>query len=338
MVSGESTDSRRRRRTGQAAHTSARVRPVHRPRWSSPSHKEPDGRLSNSAVSILPLLLDLGRVRLDLHPLLARPHAACGQHPPADVHHAHAAHADRLHLRVVAQHRDVDADLLRGVVDGRPGRDRHRLAVDGEVHAVLPIEQLQHRQRRRHRHLAQAADRGERHRLAQVGQHVERGSRRRALPARRRAISTAFSDPTRHGTHLPHDSLRKNLVTFGGQGEQVGPLRDHDAAPRSRASSPPSPVRRSRASRRPCRPAGSWTMRRPARTRAASSHPSPRPPVRSVRGRSCRAAPRTRPASSTCPETAMNLKPGAAVLALRLPPLCRRSRGWPGCGRTSRRC
>src|SRR5687768_17712185 len=26
--------------------------------------------------------------------------------------------------------------------------------------------------------------------------------------------SVSFADPTRHGTHLPHDSLRKNLTAF----------------------------------------------------------------------------------------------------------------------------
>ncbi len=40
----------------------------------------------------------------------------------ADLHQAHAAHPDRLQLRVITEHRDVDAHPLRGIDEQSPGR------------------------------------------------------------------------------------------------------------------------------------------------------------------------------------------------------------------------
>src|SRR5262245_10804881 len=44
-------------------------------------------------------------------------------------------------------------------------------------------------------------------------------------------ISTAFCDPTRQGTHLPHDSLRKNLTTFVASASMSVPSAMTTSAP-----------------------------------------------------------------------------------------------------------
>ena len=49
-----------------------------------------------------------------------------------DLDQAHPADRDRRHLRMRAEDRDVDADLLGGVEDERPLGHGHRLTVDGE--------------------------------------------------------------------------------------------------------------------------------------------------------------------------------------------------------------
>ena len=81
-----------------------------------------------------PLPLHLRRRGLDLHPVLARAHARGGHHAAARVDRAHAADADGVVALVVAEHRDVDADLLRGGEDRRPLRDRHLDPVDRAGH------------------------------------------------------------------------------------------------------------------------------------------------------------------------------------------------------------
>ena len=76
-----------------------------------------------------PAALDVVGRRGDRHAVLARPHAGRGEHPAADVDHAHPADPDRVHPLVVAEHRDVDAGVARGRPDRgarghrqRPGR------------------------------------------------------------------------------------------------------------------------------------------------------------------------------------------------------------------------
>ncbi len=51
-------------------------------------------------------------------------------HRAANFDQALAAHADRLHLRVVAEDRDVNADLLGSVYDQRASRDSDWLSVN----------------------------------------------------------------------------------------------------------------------------------------------------------------------------------------------------------------
>src|SRR6185437_10820163 len=48
--------------------------------------------------------LDLGRVRLHLHAVLAGPHAGGGERGRAHVHHAHPADPDRVETLVVTEH------------------------------------------------------------------------------------------------------------------------------------------------------------------------------------------------------------------------------------------
>ena len=56
--------------------------------------------------------------------------AGRGQHALADVNRANAAHGYRIHIFTVAEHRNLDADLLSGVEDRRAGRHLDVLAVD----------------------------------------------------------------------------------------------------------------------------------------------------------------------------------------------------------------
>ncbi len=79
-----------------------------------------------------PAALDVVGRRGDRHAVLARPHAGRGEHPAADVDHAHPADPDRVHPLVVAEHRDVDAGVARGGPDRRARGHRQGLAVDGD--------------------------------------------------------------------------------------------------------------------------------------------------------------------------------------------------------------
>src|SRR5262245_21030898 len=56
-------------------------------------------------------------IDLDVHALFARPHAGCGQHTAADVHHAHAAFAHRPQARMVAESGYGDAGSSSRIPD-----------------------------------------------------------------------------------------------------------------------------------------------------------------------------------------------------------------------------
>src|SRR4051794_29371323 len=66
-----------------------------------------------------PVAVELRRVRADLHLVLARAHARGGVHARADVDDAHAADADGVVSLVVAEDRDLDAEILRRLPDRR---------------------------------------------------------------------------------------------------------------------------------------------------------------------------------------------------------------------------
>ena len=68
---------------------------------------------------------------LDLHPVLARPHARRGVGTGPGVHDAHAADPDRVIALIVAQHRDVDARGLGRVPNRGAVRNGDLLPVDG---------------------------------------------------------------------------------------------------------------------------------------------------------------------------------------------------------------
>ena len=74
--------------------------------------------------------LQLRAGRRDLHAVLARAHAGGGEDPAAGVDHAHPADPDGVVALVVAQHRDVHADLLGGVEDRGALCDGDLVAVD----------------------------------------------------------------------------------------------------------------------------------------------------------------------------------------------------------------
>ena len=75
---------------------------------------------------------DLGRRGGHLHVRLTGSDARRRIGTSTHVHHAHPADADRVVALVVAQHRDLDPELARGLPDRRPFGDRDALAVDGE--------------------------------------------------------------------------------------------------------------------------------------------------------------------------------------------------------------
>ena len=77
--------------------------------------------------------VQLGRGGLDLHPVLARPHARRGVDTRAHVDDAHAAHADGVVALVVAEDRDLDPGVLRRLPDRRALGHGQLAAVDREV-------------------------------------------------------------------------------------------------------------------------------------------------------------------------------------------------------------
>ena len=94
--------------------------------------------------------------------------------------------------------------------------DRHQ----GSAVLTMPrasaeeAEALDRRLDRRVRGLAEAADRGVAHRLADVVEQRQLVASRRAgdPDAIRCSASSWRTVPTRHGTHWPHDSSRKNAA------------------------------------------------------------------------------------------------------------------------------
>ena len=86
----------------------------------------------------------------DLRVALVVEHDFAGGAVALDAAHldqAHAAHADRLHLRVVAEHRDVVADPFGGIDQIRPFRNVIRLIVNVNLdrirHSILQKDRAQ---------------------------------------------------------------------------------------------------------------------------------------------------------------------------------------------------
>ena len=81
----------------------------------------------------------------------------------------------------------------------------------------------QHRAKRRVSELSKPADGGQLQRLGEVvdQRHVWRPFPLPCVQPVR--ISTIFCDPIRHGTHFPHDSLRKNFTAFSAMSSMQRP-------------------------------------------------------------------------------------------------------------------
>ena len=151
----------------------------------------------------------------------------------ADVDDADAADADRRLVLLVAERRDRDPVQPRGVEDRRPLRDRDVAAVDRERDRARSCAALQSGSRRRPGRCPSACastssgkcfmtdaigtwttwprPQMEVIRSAWDSSSIERPGR--AAPRRpfvhSVSMSASFGEPVRHGTHLPHDSLRK---------------------------------------------------------------------------------------------------------------------------------
>ena len=155
-----------------------------------------------------------------------------------DLDAAQPAGADVGEPVEVAQRRDVDAVLAGDVEDRLAGGagdvdavdaqrvDGHRAADVDIVHTpgragavvdvgeVLVAEEPQRAEHRVRRALPEAAQ-------ARLGDHLGEVARvdpgRRGLPRRGRSVSSracSWTVPTRHGTHLPHDSSRQKPMKY----------------------------------------------------------------------------------------------------------------------------
>src|SRR5205823_4296680 len=142
-----------------------------------------------------------------------------------------SADADRAQARTVAQDGDVDADLPRRVPDRRAGGDGDGTAVDGQgdghtssgqcfitdrigFSATCPSPQID----------VSA--------IASPSSGSSASSFRSACPdCTRSSNSTAFCEPRRQGTHLPHDSLRKKRTTFVARASMSVPSATTTTAP-----------------------------------------------------------------------------------------------------------
>src|SRR5205823_186844 len=167
------------------------------------------------------------------------------QHEPAralDVHQAHAAHPDRLHPRVPAEARDVDAGPLGGGDDhlARLGLDGAAVDRDGHGLPLLLGLRLTHlkgqppslmwtRNSSRNMRTAEVIDEGMDGPSTQIvvclgGQdkpgamlsHTSnsrsRSSSRPAPSSMRYMTLSSQPAPSRHGVHWPHDSWWKKRV------------------------------------------------------------------------------------------------------------------------------
>src|SRR5262249_11429048 len=134
--------------------------------------------------------------------------------------------ADRAQPRLVAQDGDVDAGVARGLPDRLTLARLQRAAVDGELDhvslrtdsagpsATWPRPQIDVK------------------RIVSSSSSSAASSARGRRPATTSSRSaTAFSLPTRHGTHLPQLSLRKKRVTLAARARRSVPLATTTSAP-----------------------------------------------------------------------------------------------------------
>src|SRR5271168_975298 len=180
--------------------------------------------------------------------------ARCRVHARAHVHHTDAANADRLFVLLMAKRWDRDVMHPRRIENRRSGRDRDFFSVNREfyeravVHArpwsavaklcaALSLVLTPHGQTRagqlrckmcastsaRKCFSTEAIGAGttcpspqiEVSRNAPESSSINAMSAAEPFPSVQPVnISTNFCEPTRQGTHLPHDSLRKNCVEF----------------------------------------------------------------------------------------------------------------------------
>src|SRR5205823_3626419 len=165
------------------------------------------------------------------HPRLRRPRAGGDQRPRAlHLDHAHPADVHRRERLEVTERGRVDAGLPAGIQNGRSLGNTHGVAVDGELdqasgrrerdggHRTPPSANTSSRPSAES--VAAAAvcpsPQIEASRMAAAISPSSRTSSWRVpsvFPERSRcSASSCRTVPTRHGTHWPHDSSRKNLA------------------------------------------------------------------------------------------------------------------------------
>src|SRR5271156_5202055 len=188
------------------------------------------------------------------HARLYGANARCRVHARAHVHHAHAANADGLFVLLMAQRGDADVVHARGVEYSGSGGDRDFPSVNREFYkragahartcfaaaklcAALSLVPTPHGQTRAGQLRCKTCDSTsprkcfsteaigagttcpnpqiEVSRNAPESSSINATSAAEPFPSVQPVnISTNFCEPTRQGTHLPQDSLRKNCVEF----------------------------------------------------------------------------------------------------------------------------
>src|SRR4051812_21726712 len=181
-------------------------------------------------------ILDRGRIRDHLQSGLYRAYARSRIRSRARIHHAEAARSYRRFILLMAQRRNWDVVHSRRVEDGGPGGHDDLFAVDGQRNGRILLHQFLKQTSPTQRRCCKCSSicSGKCLITESTGTgaicprpHIEAvlSTSESSLssgiwsgenfPCVQAVImSTIFCVPTRHGTHLPQLSLRKNRIAF----------------------------------------------------------------------------------------------------------------------------
>src|ERR1700733_13991399 len=282
--------------------------PLARARAGMIGHQQLDQRVPRALHSVVG--------GLHYHARFHWTNARCGVHARAYVHHAHAANAHGLFVLLVAKGGDLDVMHPRGVENRSSGRHRDFSAVNREFYqrartharpsfaaakpcaALLPDRAPQGQtpagQRRckiwdstsaRKCFSTEAIGAGttcpspqiEVSRRAPESSSISATSAAEPLPSVQPVnISTNFCEPTRHGTHLPQDSLRKNCVELSAMSSMQRSSAHTTSAPEP--SIAPQPASDLKSSRTSAMDAGRYPEDGPEGAKPFNCFPSAIPP------------------------------------------------------------